>query len=40
MLEERRRIANERRSTGEADIGKIQAKADRDKEVLLAEAVI
>ncbi|WOV91708.1 MAG: protease modulator HflC [Candidatus Zeuxoniibacter abyssi] len=39
MIEERRRIANERRSTGEAEKEKIQAEADRDKEVILAEAV-
>ena len=39
MIEERRRIANERRSTGDAEKEKIQAAADRDKTIILAEAV-
>lgn len=38
MIEERRRIANERRSTGEAEKEKIQAEADRERTVLLATA--
>ncbi len=38
MIEERRRIANERRSTGEAEKEKIRAEADRKKAVILAEA--
>ena len=38
MVEERRRIANERRSTGEAEKEKIQAEADRERTVLLARA--
>lgn len=38
MIEERRRIANERRSTGEAEKEKIQAEAERERTVLLAEA--
>ena len=38
MIEERRRIANERRSTGEAEKEKIEAEADRKRIVLLAEA--
>ena len=39
MIEERRRIANERRSTGEAEKEKIQAEADRERTVILAEAM-
>ena len=39
MIEERRRIANERRSTGDAEKEKIQAAADRDRTIILAEAV-
>ncbi len=39
MVEERRRIANERRSKGEAEKEKIKAAADRKKEIILAEAV-
>ena len=38
MEAERKRIANERRSTGAADAEKIRADADRQREVLLAEA--
>lgn len=38
MIEERRRIANERRSEGEAEKEKIRAKADHDRVVILAEA--
>lgn len=39
MIEERRRIANERRATGDAEKEKIQAAADRDRTIILAEAV-
>ena len=39
MIEERRRIANERRSTGDAEKEEIQAKADRDRTIILAEAI-
>lgn len=39
MIEERRRIANERRSTGEAEKEKIEAEADRERTVTLAEAI-
>jgi len=39
MIEERRRIANERRSTGEAEKEKIKAEADRDRTIILAEAM-
>ena len=39
MIEERRRIANERRSTGDAEKEKIQASADRERTVILAEAI-
>lgn len=39
MIEERRRIANERRSTGEAEKEKIMAEADRDRTIILAEAM-
>ena len=38
MIEERRRIANERRSTGEAEKEKIRAEADRKRAVIIAEA--
>ena len=38
MIEERRRIANERRSSGEAEKEKIRAEADRERTVILAEA--
>jgi len=38
MEAERKRIANELRSTGAADAEKIRADADRQREVLLAEA--
>lgn len=38
MIEERRRIANERRSTGEAEKEKIRAEADRQRAVIIAEA--
>lgn len=38
MVEERRRIANERRATGEAEKEKIQAEADRERTVILARA--
>lgn len=38
MIEERRRIANERRSTGEAEKEKIQAEADRARTVVIAQA--
>jgi len=38
MEAERKRIANELRSTGAADTEKIRADADRQREVLLAEA--
>ena len=39
MIEEHRRIANERRSTGDAEKEKIQASADRERTVILAEAI-
>ncbi len=39
MIEERRRIANERRSSGEAEKEIIKAEADRDRTVILAEAM-
>ena len=39
MIEERRRIANERRSTGDAEKEKIQASADRERTIILAEAI-
>lgn len=39
MIEERRRIANERRSSGEAEKEIIRAIADRDRTVILAEAM-
>ncbi len=38
MEAERKRIANEQRATGAADAEKIRADADRQREVLLAEA--
>ena len=38
MIEERRRIANERRSEGEAEKEKIRAEADRDRIIILSEA--
>jgi len=38
MESERKRVANEQRSTGAADAEKIRADADKQKEVLLAEA--
>lgn len=38
MIEERRRIANERRSTGDAEKEKIRAEADRKRVVIIAEA--
>lgn len=38
MIEERRRVANERRSTGDAEKEKIRATADRESTVLVAEA--
>ena len=38
MEAERKRVANERRSTGSAEGEKIRADADRQKEVILAEA--
>jgi membrane protease subunit HflC len=38
MEAERKRIANELRSTGAAEAEKIRADADRQREVLLAEA--
>ena len=38
MESERKRVANELRSTGAADKEKIQAEADRQREVILAEA--
>jgi membrane protease subunit HflC len=39
MIAERRRIANERRSTGDAEKEKISATADKDRTIILAEAV-
>lgn len=38
MIEERRRIANERRSSGEAEKEIIMAEADKDRTVILAQA--
>ena len=38
MESERKRVANERRSTGSAEAEKIRADADRQREVILAEA--
>ena len=38
MQEERRRVANERRSTGDAEKEKITAEADKDRTIILAEA--
>ena len=38
MIEERRRIANERRSEGEAEKEKIRALADRDRVIILSDA--
>ena len=38
MQAERKRIANEQRSTGAAEAEKIRADADRQREVILAEA--
>ena len=38
MDAERKRVANELRSTGSAESEKIRADADRQKEVILAEA--
>ena len=38
MVAERKRVANQHRSNGAADAEKIQADADRQREVLLAEA--
>ena len=38
MIEERRRIANERRANGEAEKEKIQAEADRARTIILAQA--
>ncbi|MGI9296419.1 MAG: protease modulator HflC [Gammaproteobacteria bacterium] len=38
MIEERRRIANERRSEGEAEKEKIRAEADRERVVVLSDA--
>ena len=38
MESERKRVANEQRSNGAADAEKIRADADRQREVLLAEA--
>lgn len=38
MIEERRRVANERRSTGDAEKEKIRAEADKDRTIILAEA--
>ncbi|MCH9758902.1 MAG: protease modulator HflC [Proteobacteria bacterium] len=38
MIEERRRIANERRSTGEAEKEKIKAEADRERTIIIALA--
>ena len=39
MIEERRRVANERRSTGDAEKEKIRAVADRERTVIVAEAL-
>jgi membrane protease subunit HflC len=38
MQSERKRVANERRATGAAESEKIRADADRQREVVLAEA--
>ena len=38
MQAERKRVANERRATGSAESEKIRADADRQREVILAEA--
>jgi membrane protease subunit HflC len=38
MESERKRVANELRSTGSAEAEKIRADADRQREVILAEA--
>ncbi|HEY1089908.1 MAG TPA: protease modulator HflC, partial [Burkholderiaceae bacterium] len=38
MVSERKRVANESRSTGAAEGEKIQADADRQREVIVAEA--
>jgi membrane protease subunit HflC len=38
MESERKRVANELRSTGSAEAEKIKADADRQREVILAEA--
>jgi len=38
MVAERKRVANEQRSIGAAEAEKIKADADRQREVLLAEA--
>lgn len=38
MIEERRRVANERRSTGDAEKEKIRAQADRESTVIVANA--
>ena len=38
MTSERKRVANERRATGSAESEKIRADADRQREVVLAEA--
>ena len=38
MIEERRRVANERRSTGDAEKEKIRAQADKESTVIVAEA--
>ncbi len=39
MIEERRRVANERRSEGDAEKEKIMATADKETSIILAEAV-
>lgn len=39
MIAERRRIANERRSTGDAEKEKISAGADKERTIIIAEAV-
>jgi membrane protease subunit HflC len=38
MQSERKRVANERRATGAAESEKIRADADRQREIVLAEA--
>jgi membrane protease subunit HflC len=38
MQSERKRVANERRATGSAESEKIRADADRQRDVMLAEA--